>query len=111
MHPYRIIDWLLQLPEALEELYLAEIEAFETEHTMTYITSAERIGYERGEQDGEQKGLLLAIKLGLKLKFGADGLRLYPIVAQVENIERLQLVYDGLNADATLNDLRRLCEA
>ena len=104
---FHIINWQMQLPESLKELYWAKIEAYETEHTMDAITYIEQIGYERGEQ----KGLLLAIKLGLKLRFGAEGLRLYPTVTQIENMERLQLVYDGLDTGATLDDLRSLCAA
>jgi len=111
---FHIIDWLMQLPEALKELYWAEIEAYETERTMTYISSIERLGYERGEkageQKGEQKGLLVAIKLGLKLKFGAEGLQLYAIVAEIEDVARLQSICDGLNGDATLDEIRRSCE-
>ena len=74
---------------------------------MTYISSIQRLG----EELGYQKGLLSAIKLGLKLKFGAEGLQLYPAVAQISEVDRLQSIYDGLNADASLIELRRLCTA
>ncbi len=41
---YRFIDWVLTLPEALEEIFLEELKAYEKEKNMPYITSAERIG-------------------------------------------------------------------
>ena len=48
----------MALSEPLELQYLDEIERFEQEKHMTYITSAERIGIQKGMQQGMQKGLL-----------------------------------------------------
>ncbi|SMC43795.1 hypothetical protein SAMN02746065_10297 [Desulfocicer vacuolatum DSM 3385] len=47
---YRFIDWVLILPEALEEIFLEELKAYEKEKNMPYITSAERIGRKKGEE-------------------------------------------------------------
>jgi predicted transposase YdaD len=38
------------LPKALEAEFWQEFKEFEQERTMTYITTGERIGYERGKQ-------------------------------------------------------------
>lgn len=56
---YRFIDWLMRLPEDLEQTCFQEIRAFEEEQRMPYITIAERIGEERGIQQGEEKGKLI----------------------------------------------------
>jgi len=53
---YRVIDWLLALAPEEEALFLHEIERYEEEHHMPYITSAERYGLEKGLQQGLQKG-------------------------------------------------------
>ncbi len=53
---YRFIDWTMLLPKALEEEFWQELKQFEQERKMTYITTGERIGYERGIQEGEQTG-------------------------------------------------------
>jgi predicted transposase YdaD len=42
------------LPKALEADFWQDFKQFEQERTMTYITTGERIGYERGKQEGEQ---------------------------------------------------------
>ncbi|MBA3921149.1 MAG: DUF4351 domain-containing protein [Nostocaceae cyanobacterium] len=55
---YRFIDWVMLLPERLELEFWRELKQFERERNMTYITSVERIGYERGEQKGEQRLVL-----------------------------------------------------
>ena len=48
---YRFIDWVMILPKALEADFWQEFKLFEQELTMSYITTGERIGYERGQQE------------------------------------------------------------
>jgi Domain of unknown function (DUF4351) len=48
---YRFIDWVMILPKALEAEFWQEFKEYEQERTMTYITTGERIGYERGKQE------------------------------------------------------------
>jgi predicted transposase YdaD len=43
------------LPKALEAEFWQEFKQFEQERTMSYITTGERIGYERGKEEGQQK--------------------------------------------------------
>jgi hypothetical protein len=52
---YRFIDWIMILPKGLEAEFWQEFKQFEQERSMSYITTGERIGYERGELEGEQK--------------------------------------------------------
>ena len=51
------IDWVITLPKPLEIRYNQEIQQFEEEHGMTYITSFERIGRQQGLQEGMQQGI------------------------------------------------------
>ena len=53
---YRFIDWVMMLPKALEADFWQDFKQFEQERTMTYITTGERIGYERGIAEGKQEG-------------------------------------------------------
>ncbi len=55
---YRFIDWVMILPKALENQFWQEFKQFEQERTMRYVTTGERIGYERGIQEGEQAIIL-----------------------------------------------------
>lgn len=61
---YRFIDWVMILPKVLEAEFWQEFKQFEQEQSMSYVTTGERIGYERGEQEGRQKQ---AIELVLRL--------------------------------------------
>ncbi|MEH2353974.1 DUF4351 domain-containing protein [Nostoc sp.] len=55
---YRFIDWVMILPKALENQFWEEFKQFEQERTMRYVTTGERIGYERGKQEGERRLIL-----------------------------------------------------
>jgi hypothetical protein len=55
---YRFIDWVMILPKALEAEFWQEFKQFEQERTMSYITTGERIGYERGKQEQGQTLIL-----------------------------------------------------
>ena len=72
---FRFIDWLMQLPEELEEGFWREIQAYEETKQMPYITSVERIGIkkgiEQGIQQGIQQGEVLVLRRLLSRRFGA----------------------------------------
>jgi hypothetical protein len=76
---YRFIDWLLELPEGLELEFQQEIEQFEQERQMTYISSIER----NAEQKGLQKGLQKEVEALLMAKFGELDAELTGLVAPI----------------------------
>ncbi len=49
---FHFIDWLMRLPEELEDSFLAEMHQYEEGKKMEYITSVERIGIKKGIQQG-----------------------------------------------------------
>ena len=104
---YRFIDWLMQLPKALDHELWQTLAREEGEKKMAYLSYVERIGIEQGER----QGLLAAIELGLELKFGAAGLALYPTLAQVTDNATLHTLVAALKQTATLDDLRSLAGA
>ncbi len=54
---FRFIDWVMTLPEVLENELWQEIYDLEEERQMPYITSVERIGIQKGIEQGLQQGL------------------------------------------------------
>lgn len=64
---FRIIDWMIQLPEILEREFLDSVYQLEEVKKMPYVTSAERFGIEKGMQRGEVAVLLRQIER----KYGA----------------------------------------
>jgi hypothetical protein len=65
---FRVIDWMIRLPDTLEASFLQEIYTYEETKKMPYVTSAERFGIEKGYRQGEADLLLWQIEN----KFGAD---------------------------------------
>jgi hypothetical protein len=75
---FRVLDWILRLPEDLELKFREELIAFEEEEHMPYVTSVERIGIQKGLEQGRQEGRQVGRKEGeaaillrlIALKFG-----------------------------------------
>ena len=53
------MDWLMMLPDDLTKQFTENLIAYEEEQKMPYVTSAERIGMEKGLTEGMDKGQLL----------------------------------------------------
>jgi flagellar biosynthesis/type III secretory pathway protein FliH len=117
---YKFIDWLVSLPKELNEEFHKEIIRYEEEKKMPYITTAERIGIEKGIkigiqqgikqgiQQGIKQGLLKAIELGLELKFGAEGLRIYPEIKKIKDIDVLEAISEAIKQANTLAEIERI---
>jgi hypothetical protein len=49
---FRFIDWVLVLPEELEKGFWQDMQQYEEERRMRYVTSVERIGMKKGMEQG-----------------------------------------------------------
>ena len=65
---YKFIDWVLTLPKDLAIRYNNYVHQIEEERTVAYITTAERIGIEKGYEQGMQQGTLEGEKLFLTMQ-------------------------------------------
>jgi hypothetical protein len=102
---FRFIDWVMSLPEELEQDFWREVIQLQEDRRMPYITSIERIGIKKGIK----QGLLEAIELGLRLKFGDEGLEILPEISEIEDVEQLRAILRGLLTTVnTLEELRQL---
>jgi predicted transposase YdaD len=70
MNLFRFIDWVLKLPKALEAEFWQELQVYEESRKMPYITSVEKIGFERGQKEGREEGKLSLLAQQLTWKFG-----------------------------------------
>jgi hypothetical protein len=61
---FRLIDWLMELPAALDKLFWDDVEHYQEERRMPFVTTPERIGIKRG--------LLRGIEHLLRVKFGDE---------------------------------------
>jgi flagellar biosynthesis/type III secretory pathway protein FliH len=106
----------MALPEELEASFQQELQQYEQEQQMPYVTSIERMakqegieeGIQQGMQQGMREGLLSGIELGLELKFGSEGLRLLPEISKIEDVDMLKAIKEGFKIVKTLAELRSL---
>ena len=121
---FHFIDWLLRLPDELEQQFWQEMEQWEEVRRMRYVTSVERIGIQKGLEQGLEQGLqqgleqglqqgrreelLAGIALALELKFGDEGLALLPEIQSITEVARLQAVRDRIKAAGTPDELRQV---
>ena len=55
---FRLIDWMMTLPEGIESEFKQEIRRFEEDLQMPYVTSVERLARIEGKQEGLSEGIL-----------------------------------------------------
>jgi flagellar biosynthesis/type III secretory pathway protein FliH len=107
---FRLIDWIMQLPEELEEQFKLEIHRFEEERRMPYVTSVERLARKEGIEAGLQKGLQEGIAMGLEMKFGTAGKKLISKIQAIHEVEKLRDITRALKTAEKLEDVRRLLD-
>ena len=117
---FRLIDWIMGLPTDLDQRFWQEIEQFEKERRMPYITSVERFGIEKGrkegerkgerkgEKKGEKKGLLQGLGITLKMKFGEEGGRFLDELRKIDDNALLAGVFESVPKVKSLNELRKI---
>lgn len=69
---------------------------------------------EQGKKEGELKwrrnGLKIAVELGLELKFGIEGLKLFERITGIESIERLHVIKEAIKISKNLEEISKLLE-
>ena len=97
---FRFIDWMLRLPEELEERLWSEIQTYETVEHMPYVTSVERIGIRKGIEQGIQQGLererLLLLRLVDKRFGAAVAEQSTPLLDRIDNAQVLEDLAEAL---------------
>ncbi|NET55039.1 MAG: hypothetical protein F6K47_02190 [Symploca sp. SIO2E6] len=86
---FRIIDWLIALPELEEERLWQEIQTLEENKNMPYVTSVERIGIKKGRVKGLQQGKQQDIVRILEFRFEGVTEELKLLIGKLDNIELL----------------------
>jgi hypothetical protein len=97
---FRLIDWLMELPPALNRVFRQEVDRIEEERRMPFVTSIERIGI--------CKGLCRGIETALRIRFGDEGLRLMPEIQEIYEQEKLEAILTALETASSLDEVRRL---
>ena len=97
---FDFIDWVMELPEPLDQLFRDEIGAFQQEKRMPFLNTFERAAL--------REGLLRGIESCLKVKFGAEGLELLPEIRELHDHELLDKILERIETADGPDDLRRV---
>ncbi len=98
---FRLIDWLMELPPLIDDVFRQELENIQGGKQMPYITSVERSYHRQGLRQG--------IEAMLRVRFSEEGLKLMPEIKVVHEVERLEAILKGLETAVNLDEARRLC--
>ena len=101
---FHFIDWVMSLPAELDQEFWQEVSQYQDEQRMPYITSVERIGIQKGMREG----LIEGVSVGLRLKFGEEGLSLLPEISEIQDVEQLRAILAGLAEVNALSELRSI---
>src|SRR5262249_53357814 len=93
----RLLDWLLELPQALERDYRRKLHEYEEGRRMPFVT-----GFERD-------GMLKLIEDSLRTKFGDEGAKLLPDISAMDDAEKYKAVNRAILHATTLDEVRRAC--
>jgi hypothetical protein len=104
---FRFLDWLLELPEDLKQGFQDDLQRYEQERQMPYVTSIERMGIAKGREEEREEGLERQRSLILRIlnrQLGAIG---ESSIAQVKTLsfDRLEALADALFDFTSVDDL------
>ncbi|MBN1486822.1 MAG: transposase [Anaerolineae bacterium] len=117
---FEFIDWIMNLPPELELALWQELQSYEEGKKMRYITSVERIGYQRGVQEGMEQGIELGIEQGavqtaqesifkiLEARFGTSPAPLKATITKLKELPTLKNLLVHAATAATLDEFQRL---
>jgi hypothetical protein len=97
---FRLIDWLMELPPALNTIFRQDLDKIQEERRMPYVSSGERVYLCRGLRRG--------IESLLKVKFGEEGLKLMPEIREIYEEQQLEAILNALETAASPDEVRRL---
>jgi hypothetical protein len=98
---FRVIDWLMELPPPLDNMFWQDVAQIQEERAMPFVTTPERVGRRAGMREG--------IETALKIRFGDAGTQLMPEIQEIHEEEKLRAILKALENSATsIEEVRRL---
>jgi hypothetical protein len=104
---YHFIDWLMYLPPKFDKQFNTQLNEYEEERKVRYVTSYERFAMEKFRQQGAQRGELQNARKfvlrGLDRRFGSVPPVMSERIKVIDNSSQLELLYDYLLDTDTLS--------
>ena len=104
---FKFIDWVIRLNDAEEIRLWDEIQTLEEVNKMPYVTSVERIGMEKGLQQGAQLEGQQMILDALDERFGELPDTVSSAIHQIQDLAQLRLLHRQAIRSASLAEFQR----
>jgi len=101
---FRLIDWLMELPQDLKIEFNDQITRYQEEKKMPFIDAFEEIGMEKGLSQGR----LEAIETVLELRFPAATGELMSEIRHVDDLEQLKNILRAAKTAASPDEVRKV---
>jgi hypothetical protein len=99
-----LLDHLLRLPPPLAQETNAAMRQVEEEFAVSYITSFEETGIEKGRAEGLQLGIAAL----LRVRFGAESATLMDEIRQIADLATLEAILAQAETAPTLDSIRQV---
>ncbi len=63
---------------------------------------------EEGKKEGRVEGLKEAIEMGLELKYGVDGIKLFGRINKISSVEKLEAVKEAVKIAKDIDEIEKL---
>ena len=101
---FRLIDWLMALPQPLDNSFQTEIKRFEEEKTMPYVTSIERLGIQTGRLTSCREDVIDI----LEIRFEIVPSSLREMINEIDDINQLKILLKQAVTIASLAEFQQL---
>ncbi|MEY3866580.1 MAG: hypothetical protein RLZZ338_471, partial [Cyanobacteriota bacterium] len=101
---FRLIDWLMALPQPLDKSFQTEIQRFEEEKIMPYVTSIERLGIQTGRLTSCREDVIDI----LEIRFEIVPSPLIEMINKIDDINQLKKLLKQAVTIASLADFQQL---
>jgi hypothetical protein len=99
---FQFIDWVMMLPQGLEDRFQSDVLELEEEKGMPFITSVERSGIRKGLQKG--------IESVLRARFGKADRKIMAGIRKIYDIDLLERIMVAAEAVEKASDLQQLMQ-
>ncbi len=108
---FRLIDWMMDLPQELDEQLWQELSQFEKEKNMPYVTSVERLALKKGRAEGRVEGAAATLIHILERRFpGQVPADLNTAIQGTSDLAQLERWVDLALEVASVADFRQMSQ-
>jgi hypothetical protein len=104
---YRLVDWLMMLPEDMTKKFTQDLIAYEEEKKMPYVTSAEKIGIDKGQLNEAREMVLEALDTKFSSNVPAD---IHKLIKDLNNRVMLRKLLRSTIQSKDIDDFRKALE-